>query len=186
MAPFSDAAATNSGFEHGYMAPHISGTSIPNCWQKAVVLGLEMPISLPFSPQNPVSRRASHDFICLIPNFRYDRHLLLAREITKKFESIHRVKLRDAAAWLQEDANNIRGEFVVIVANTSAGAALEGKEAHEQELERTLAILCSELPLKQAVALAVKLTGEKKNRVYDLALALKETAGSRGYNLPNE
>ena len=28
-------------------------------------------------------------------------------------------------------------------------------------------------PLKQAVALAVKLTGAKKNRVYDLALALK-------------
>ena len=122
----------------------------------------------------------------LLEAFGEEREIVLAREITKKFENIHRVKLRDAAAWLLEDANNIRGEFVVIVANPSAGAALEGKEAQDQELERTLAILCSELPLKQAVALAVKLTGEKKNRVYDLALALKETAGSRGYNLPNE
>ena len=58
--------------------------------------------------------------------------------------------------------------------------------AQEQALARTLAILCSELPLKQAVALAVKLTGEKKNKVYDLALALKETGGSRGYNSADE
>ena len=109
----------------------------------------------------------------LLDVFGEEREIILAREITKKFENIHRVKLRDAAAWLRADANNIRGEFVVIVANSSTGAALEGKEAQDQELERTLDILCSELPLKQAVALAVKLTGEKKNRVYDLALALK-------------
>jgi 16S rRNA (cytidine1402-2'-O)-methyltransferase len=45
--------------------------------------------------------------------------------------------------------------------------------AQAQALERTLALLCAELPLKQAVALAVKLTGEKKNKVYEMALALK-------------
>ena len=42
-----------------------------------------------------------------------------------------------------------------------------------QELERTLALLLAELPLKQAVALAVKLTGEKKNKVYEMALVMK-------------
>ena len=111
----------------------------------------------------------------LLESFGEEREIILAREITKKFENIHRVKLRDAAAWLEADANNIRGEFVVIVAHTSTstGAAPEAKSVHEQALERTLSILCSELPLKQAVALAVKLTGEKKNKVYDLALALK-------------
>ena len=109
----------------------------------------------------------------LLDAFGEEREIILAREVTKKFENIHRVKLRDAAAWLESDTNNIRGEFVVILANTSTGEALEGKAAQEQELERTLSILCSELPLKQAVALAVKLTGEKKNKVYDLALALK-------------
>ena len=111
----------------------------------------------------------------LLETFGEEREIILAREVTKKFENIHRVKLRDAAAWLASDANNIRGEFVVILANASTGAALEGKVAQEQELERTLSILCAELPLKQAVALAVKLTGEKKNKVYDLALALKAT-----------
>ena len=106
--------------------------------------------------------------------FGDEREIVLAREITKRFENIHRVKLGDAAVWLNADANNTRGEFVVIVANTSIGAPLEGKTAEDQDLERTLAILLEELPLKQAVALAVKLTGEKKNKVYDLALALKE------------
>ena len=111
----------------------------------------------------------------LLEVFGGEREIVLAREITKKFENIHRVTLRDATAWLETDANNVRGEFVVIVANTSTGAAPEAQSAKEQALERTLAILCSELPLKQAVALAVKLTGEKKNKVYDLALALKAT-----------
>ena len=106
--------------------------------------------------------------------FGDEREIVLAREITKKFESIHRVKLGEAGAWLAADANNIRGEFVVIVANASIGEPLEGKTPEDQELERTLAILLEELPLKQAVAMAVKITGEKKNKVYDLALTLKE------------
>jgi 16S rRNA (cytidine1402-2'-O)-methyltransferase len=109
----------------------------------------------------------------LLDVFGEEREIILAREVTKKFENIHRVKLPDALAWLESDANNIRGEFVVIVANSSTGAAPGAEMAQEQALARTLAILCSELPLKQAVALAVKLTGEKKNKVYDLALALK-------------
>ena len=106
--------------------------------------------------------------------FGDEREIVLAREITKKFESIHRVKLGEAGAWLAADANNIRGEFVVIVANASISEPLEGKTPEDQELERTLAILLEALPLKQAVAIAVKITGEKKNKVYDLALTLKE------------
>lgn len=105
-----------------------------------------------------------------------EREIILAREVTKKFEHIHRVKLRDAEAWLAADANNVRGEFVVILENSSVGGAPGAEMAQTQALERTLTILCAELPLKQAVALAVKLTGEKKNRVYDLALAIKALA----------
>jgi 16S rRNA (cytidine1402-2'-O)-methyltransferase len=112
----------------------------------------------------------------LLAAFGEEREIILAREVTKKFESIHRVKLRDAAAWLEADTNNARGEFVVIVARASTGEPLEAKMAQEQALERTLKILLEELPLKQAVALAVKLSGEKKNKVYDMALALKGVA----------
>ena len=109
----------------------------------------------------------------LLEIFGGEREIVLAREITKKFENIHRVALRDALAWLEADSNNTRGEFVVILARPPTGAPLEGKVAQEQQLERTLNILLAELPLKQAVAVAVKLTGEKKNKVYDLALVLK-------------
>ena len=113
----------------------------------------------------------------LLEIFGGERKIVLAREITKKFENIHRVALRDALAWLEADSNNTRGEFVVILARPPTGAPLEGKVAQEQQLERTLNILLAELPLKQAVAVAVKLTGEKKNKVYDLALALKAGDG---------
>ena len=113
----------------------------------------------------------------LLEIFGGEREIVLAREITKKFENIHRVALRDALAWLEADSNNTRGEFVVILARPPTGAPLAGKMAQEQELERTLNILLAELPLKQAVAVAVKLTGEKKNKVYDLALALKAGDG---------
>lgn len=105
--------------------------------------------------------------------FGTSRELVICRELTKKFESIHRTALADAVAWLNADDNHRRGEFVLILSNPSTGAASGPESAQEQALERTLAILCAELPLKQAVALAVKLTGAKKNRAYDLALALK-------------
>ena len=106
--------------------------------------------------------------------FADTRELIICRELTKKFETIHRVRLADAVAWLEADDNNRRGEFVLILSRPSTGAASEAETAQEQALERTLAILCADLPVKQAVALAVKLTGEKKNKVYEMALAMRE------------
>lgn len=101
------------------------------------------------------------------------RELVICRELTKKFETIVRLKLDEAVAWLEADDNNQRGEFVLVLSNPSAGAGLEPEMAQNQELERTLTLLLAELPLKQAVALAVKLTGEKKNKVYEMALVMK-------------
>lgn len=100
------------------------------------------------------------------------RELVICRELTKKFETIVRLKLSEAVAWLESDDNNQRGEFVLVLSNPIVGAALEPEIAQTQVLERTLSILLTELPLKQAVGLAVKLTGEKKNRIYAMALSL--------------
>lgn len=99
--------------------------------------------------------------------FGAEREIVFAREITKLFESIHRCKLKEAMAWLQSDPNNQRGEFVLMV----SGAAL--REGMDAETERTLGLLLEELPLKQAVQLAVKITGANKNELYQRALALK-------------
>ena len=101
------------------------------------------------------------------------RELVICRELTKKFETIVRLKLSEAVAWLESDDNNQRGEFVLILSNSISGAAIEPKMVQTQALEQTLSILLAELPLKQAVALAVKLTGEKKNKVYEMALKNK-------------
>jgi 16S rRNA (cytidine1402-2'-O)-methyltransferase len=100
--------------------------------------------------------------------FGDEREIVFAREITKLFESIHRCKLGEAMAWLNSDPNNQRGEFVLLL---SGAAAREGLDA---DTERTLALLLEELPLKQAVQLAVKITGGNKNELYQRALALKE------------
>ncbi|MEI7841449.1 MAG: 16S rRNA (cytidine(1402)-2'-O)-methyltransferase [Gallionellaceae bacterium] len=100
--------------------------------------------------------------------FGDEREIVLAREITKLFESIHRCKLGEAMAWLNSDANNQRGEFVLLV--QAAPAKAEGLSS---EVEKTLALLLEDLPLKQAVQLAVKITGGNKNELYQRALELK-------------
>jgi 16S rRNA (cytidine1402-2'-O)-methyltransferase len=95
-----------------------------------------------------------------------DRDVVIAREITKRFESIARVPLAKAAGWIREDADRTRGEFVLVV----EGRAPQG-DANDPRA--VLATLLAELPLKQAVALAVKITGAKKNELYEAALQLK-------------
>jgi 16S rRNA (cytidine1402-2'-O)-methyltransferase len=97
------------------------------------------------------------------------RVVLIAREITKVFESFQRCELAQARAWLMEDANRMRGEFVLIV----EGAAAAPAEAAAQG-QRTLEILLSDLPLKQAVHLTAAITGTKKNVLYRRALELKK------------
>ncbi|MDZ4202851.1 MAG: 16S rRNA (cytidine(1402)-2'-O)-methyltransferase [Gallionella sp.] len=100
--------------------------------------------------------------------FGDDREIVLAREITKLFESIHRCPLGDASAWLNSDPNNQRGEFVLLVSG-----ALPQAGGLDNETGRTLELLLKELPLKQAVQLAVQITGANRNELYQRALALK-------------
>jgi 16S rRNA (cytidine1402-2'-O)-methyltransferase len=99
-----------------------------------------------------------------------ERTLLFARELTKKFEQLHACPLAEAPVWLEADDNHRRGEFVLVV---SAPAARPDDDA-VVESRRVLEILLEELPLKQAAHLAARLTGARKNALYDLALTLKK------------
>jgi len=96
-----------------------------------------------------------------------ERTIVLAREVTKLFETIHTCKLSEAEAWLQSDSNQQRGEFVVLV----SGAQPE--EGLSTETLNTLNLLLEELPLKQAAQLAAKITGANRSELYQHALALK-------------
>ncbi|MFJ9453059.1 MULTISPECIES: 16S rRNA (cytidine(1402)-2'-O)-methyltransferase [unclassified Herbaspirillum] len=101
--------------------------------------------------------------------FGPERHVVLGRELTKLFETVHRCPLAEAPAWLAEDANRQRGEFVVLV----EGAPAAGDD-NDAEAERVLRILLEELPLKQAAGLAAQITGQKKNALYERALQIKD------------
>ena len=103
-----------------------------------------------------------------------DRTIVIARELTKIFETFHRCKLAHARAWLVDDPNRLRGEFVLIV---EGGAAAPAQS--EAQSQRILEILLSELPLKQAVHLAAAISGAKKNALYQRALDWKKRAVSR-------
>ena len=99
-----------------------------------------------------------------------ERQIVLAREITKLFETIHACPLSDAEAWLQSDSNNQRGEFVVLVSGALPQPGLS------VETSNTLSLLLEELPLKQAVQLAAKITGANRNELYQRALQIKNLA----------
>lgn len=99
-----------------------------------------------------------------------ERRVTIAREISKTFETFHRCLLKDAQAWLENDANQQRGEFVLLV----EAAPSKTEEAVSEADEKILKTLLAELPLKQAVKLATEITGSKKNDLYQHALSLKD------------
>jgi len=98
------------------------------------------------------------------------REIVIARELTKMFEEIHRCPLAEAGAWIAADANRQRGEFVLIV----SGAQAEATQGLPAEAERVLRLLLAELPLKQSAALAAAITGARKNELYARALELRK------------
>src|SRR5574343_28757 len=83
-----------------------------------------------------------------------EREVVVARELTKRFEQIARMPLAEVNAWLAADSDRQRGEFVVLI---SGAPPREGRDA---ESERVLRLLLAELPLKSAAKLAAEITGQ--------------------------
>jgi len=96
------------------------------------------------------------------------RLVTLARELTKKFETIVTLTLREAPGWLAADPNHVRGEFVVIVHPPAATAAMVDTEAM-----RVLDVLLGALPPTLAAKLASQITGRSKAELYKMTLAMK-------------
>lgn len=96
--------------------------------------------------------------------FGAERSMVLAKELTKIFETFFCGTVKEAKQWLQADSCHQQGEFVVIVGGAESTPAKEISE----ESKRILSILADELPSSQAAALTAKITGEKKNTLYRL------------------
>jgi 16S rRNA (cytidine1402-2'-O)-methyltransferase len=100
--------------------------------------------------------------------FGEGRRVCFAREISKTFETIRRCTLSELIAWVAADENQRKGEIVLVM----EGNVVE--VSGQEQVDHHLTILLSELPVKQAVNLVVKLTGAHKNDVYKRALELKD------------
>lgn len=110
----------------------------------------------------------SLDDICAV--LGESRYVVLARELTKTWESIHGAPIGELAAWVKEDENRRKGEMVLIV----EGFKAPEDDALPADALRTLALLQTELPLKKAAALAAEIHGVKKNALYKYALENSE------------
>lgn len=100
-----------------------------------------------------------------------ERPAVIARELTKRFEEVHGAPLQAMPTWLHAEPHRIKGEFVLLV-----HGAIPTADAIEPDQQQVLSVLLEELPLSRAVAVAVRLTGLPKNKLYDLALTLKADA----------
>ncbi|MGC9421697.1 16S rRNA (cytidine(1402)-2'-O)-methyltransferase [Vibrio sp.] len=95
-----------------------------------------------------------------------DRQVVLARELTKTFETIQGLPLGELITWIEEDENRKRGEMVLLI----HGHREEKNDALPDQALRALAILTKELPLKKAAALAAEIYNLKKNALYKWGL----------------
>jgi 16S rRNA (cytidine1402-2'-O)-methyltransferase len=98
------------------------------------------------------------------------RELIVAREISKKFEMIARVTLGGAADWFVADPNRERGEFVLIL--DASQRPRESASVLDSQADRLLRALLAELPPSRAARLVANLTGVPRDDVYRHALAV--------------
>ena len=96
-----------------------------------------------------------------------DRLLVVGRELTKRFEQLHRCTAAELPAWLEADPDHRRGEFAI------AFDAAPPAVSREQPADALLAALCTELPVRQAARIAARATGLRANDLYRRALALR-------------
>ena len=99
--------------------------------------------------------------------FGSERPALLARELTKTFETLKGLPLAELREFIAADSNQQRGECVLLVGGWQAP---EGEEAISAESLRVLDLLLAEMPVKRAAALAAEITGVRKNLLYQAAL----------------
>ncbi len=101
--------------------------------------------------------------------FGVEREAVLARELTKTFETVRHAALGTLLEWVKGDPNQQKGEFVVLV-----HGAVKVEAGLDPEAGRIASLLAEELPVKQAAALAARISGEKKNALYQYLLGTGE------------
>ena len=113
--------------------------------------------------------RIEHSLADMRAVFGDEREAVVARELTKRYETVRAGTLSVLSQWLASDEGQRRGEFVIVV----QGVSRREQTAVDDESARILRLLLKEeLPLKRAAAVAAEITGRKKNELYRLALTM--------------
>lgn len=103
--------------------------------------------------------------------FGEERPAVLARELTKSFETFLGSTLGDIQQAQTEDPNQSRGELVLMI-GTGSGPS-DAEEKLTPDARQLIEVLAEELPTKQAAALAAKISGQPKKRLYEYAVEIK-------------
>ncbi|MGL4448333.1 MAG: 16S rRNA (cytidine(1402)-2'-O)-methyltransferase [Shewanella sp.] len=110
--------------------------------------------------------RIEHSLTTMVEVLGGDRHVVMAREVTKTFETFLSGPVSEVLATVSSDLNQQKGEIVLMV----HGYQLNDEEAIPTVAINTLKLLCEELPLKKAAAIAAQIHGLKKNALYKYGL----------------
>ena len=97
-----------------------------------------------------------------------ERYIVLAREITKTWETITGNTIKNLREWLLEDPNRTKGEMVLIVEGKPKS---DNNDEISSQAVKALELIAEELPLKKAAAIVAELYGYKKNALYQFGLA---------------
>jgi 16S rRNA (cytidine1402-2'-O)-methyltransferase len=128
--------------------------------------------NLKSTPHTLVFYESTHRLLACLDDiahvFGASCELVVAKELTKQYERFIAGNSQDIQTWLQDSPAHIKGEFVVMI----PPRPLEKEPTYAHRL---LTLLLAELPLKQAVRLACRITGSPKNELYPLALSLSNS-----------
>jgi len=100
--------------------------------------------------------------------FGEEREVCLAKELTKTFETILTTNISNLIDYISADPGHQKGEFVLLISSTAKKGQLE----LDQQLDRLLPVLCSEMGSSKAAKLAAKITGIDKKYCYQRAIEL--------------
>ena len=105
----------------------------------------------------------------MVEVFGENRKAVIARELTKAFETIRSATLGELLDWVERDEDQRKGEIVVLLAGRD-----KVTDTAQQQLDKLLPALVAELPVKQAAKIAAEVTGLNKNDIYRQALEIKD------------
>jgi 16S rRNA (cytidine1402-2'-O)-methyltransferase len=134
----------------------------------------EIPVTLVLFESSHRIERLMQQLVQLFP----EKQCVIAKELTKLHENFMRGSAAELLARLKDDSVLSKGEFVVLIDNSDDAAS---KKLNTDDVE-ILRVLLEEVSVKIAVKIAMRLTGKKKNELYQQALNLRDISGSKSTN----